>query len=303
MENHKIIVESDENTRIDTFLSVKLSSLSRSRVKSLIDEGNVLLNNKQVKSSYKVSLNDEILLTIPELKQISAEPQKITLDIIYEDDDLIVINKPKGLVTHPAPGSKDGTLVNALLYHCKNLSGIGGSLRPGIVHRLDKDTSGLLMVAKNDLAHQQLSKQIQSKEAKRYYKAIVIGNLIENEGIIDQPIARNPKDRKKMAVLKEGREAVTKWRVLERSGKYTLVELELKTGRTHQIRVHLAYIKHGIIGDEVYGPDIKIPVKLSGQALHAFKLAFKHPRTNAELEFTAEEPEEFKKLLDYIRRA
>jgi 23S rRNA pseudouridine1911/1915/1917 synthase len=301
MKNHKLTVE-EAGQRLDVFISEKISSLSRSRVKALIDEGDILVNGKPVKSSYKVNLNDQISVIIPELKQISAEPQEIKLDIVYEDDDLLVINKPKGLVTHPAPGSKEGTLVNALLYHCKNLSGIGGALRPGIVHRLDKDTSGLLVVAKNDLAHQQLSKQIQSKEAKRFYKAVVIGNLVEDQGIIDQPIDRNSKDRKKMAVVKDGREAVTNWQVLERFGKYTLLELELKTGRTHQIRVHLAFIKHGIVGDEVYGPDIKIPVKLSGQALHAYKLCFRHPRTNVEREFTADEPPEFKKLLEYLRK-
>lgn len=303
MENYNFKIEQENSSiRIDSFISKQLPELSRSRVSNLIEQENILVNNKPTKSSYKVKIGDLIDINIPELKKISAEPENIFLDIVYEDNDLIIINKPKGLVTHPAPGTKDGTVVNALLYHIKNLSGIGGALRPGIVHRLDKDTSGLLMVAKNDFAHQNLSAQIQTKEAKRFYKALVIGNLTDDTGVINQPIDRNPRDRKKMAVVKDGREAITYWKVLERYNQFTLLELELKTGRTHQIRVHLAYIKHGIVGDEVYGPDIKVPVKLNGQALHAFKLILKHPRTNEEMTFLAEEPEEFKKLLDYMRK-
>lgn len=304
MENHTFNIQIDDiNQRLDSLISEKITELSRSRVKILIDEENILVNEKPTKSSYKTRIDDVIKIIIPELKKISAEPENIKLNVVYEDEDLIIIDKPKGIVTHPAPGSKDGTLVNALLYHCDNLSGIGGALRPGIVHRLDKDTSGLLMVAKNDLAHQELSRQIQTKEAKRFYKAVVIGNFVEDHGIIDKPIDRNPKDRKKMAVSKDGREAVTLWNVLERFGQYTFLELELKTGRTHQIRVHLAYIKHGVIGDDVYGPDIKIPVKLNGQALHAYKLILKHPRTNQEMTFTSEEPQELKKLLNYLRKS
>ncbi len=304
MENHTFNIEIDDiNQRLDSLISEKIPELSRSRVKILIDEENILVNEKPTKSSYKTRIDDTIKIIIPELKKISAEPENIKLNVVYEDEDLIIIDKPKGIVTHPAPGSKDGTLVNALLYHCDNLSGIGGALRPGIVHRLDKDTSGLLMVAKNDLAHQELSRQIQTKEAKRFYKAVVIGNFVEDHGTIDKPIDRNPKDRKKMAVTRDGREAVTHWNVLERFGQYTFLELELKTGRTHQIRVHLAYIKHGVIGDEVYGPDIKIPVKLNGQALHAYKLILKHPRTNQEMTFNSEEPQELKKLLNYLRKS
>lgn len=305
METYKISVTlEDTEKRIDLFISEKISTLTRSRIQSLIEDEHILVNSKKTKSSYKTRELDEIEINIPELKEISTQPENIKLNIVYEDEDLIVINKPKGLVTHPSTGTPDGTLVNALLYHCKDLSGIGGHLRPGIVHRIDKNTTGLLMVAKNDFAHQELSKQIQDKRAKRFYKAIVIGNLKEDSGVINQPIDRNPKDRKKMAVINTGREATTIWTVLERFNKFTLLELELKTGRTHQIRVHLAYIKHGIVADDIYGPDIKIkiPVKLTGQVLHAYKLKFVHPRTKKELEFFAEEPEEFKKLLEYMRK-
>lgn len=305
METYKISVTlEDTEKRIDLFISEKISTLTRSRIQSLIEDEHILVNSKKTKSSYKTRELDEIEINIPELKEISTQPENIKLNIVYEDEDLIVINKPKGLVTHPSTGTPDGTLVNALLYHCKDLSGIGGHLRPGIVHRIDKNTTGLLMVAKNDFAHQELSKQIQDKRAKRFYKAIVIGNLKEDSGVINKPIDRNPKDRKKMAVINTGREATTIWTVLERFNKFTLLELELKTGRTHQIRVHLAYIKHGIVADDIYGPDIKIkiPVKLTGQVLHAYKLKFVHPRTKKELEFFAEEPEEFKKLLEYMRK-
>lgn len=303
MEKININVENNqENIRLDSFLESQIENLSRSRIKSLIDEKMIMVNNKLQKASYKTRLGDNITVEIPELKEISAKPENIKLDVVYEDKDIIVINKPKGLVTHPAPGSEDGTLVNALMYHCKDLSGIGGSLRPGIVHRIDKDTTGLLVVAKNDNAHHDLAKQIQEKTAKRFYKAIVIGNFTEDQGIIDKPIDRNPKDRKKMAIVPDGREAVTHWKVLERFGKYTLLELELKTGRTHQIRVHLAHIKHGIIGDEVYGPDLKIPVNLHGQVLHAYKLVLTHPVTKQEMTFLAEEPEEFDKLINYIKK-
>jgi 23S rRNA pseudouridine1911/1915/1917 synthase len=291
-----------ENIRLDVFIESKIQELSRSRIKTLIDESMILVNNKIQKPSYKTKENDLIEITIPELKEISAKPEKIELDIVYEDKDIIVINKPKGLVTHPAPGSEDGTLVNALMYHCKDLSGIGGSLRPGIVHRIDKNTTGLLVVAKNDIAHHDLAKQISEKTAKRFYKAIVIGNFSEDEGIIDKPIGRNSKDRKKMAIAVDGRDAITHWKVLERFGRFTLLELELKTGRTHQIRVHLSHIKHGIIGDDVYGPDAKISVNLQGQALHAYKLILKHPVSKEEMTFLAEEPQEFKKLLDYVRK-
>lgn len=296
------VQESQENKRLDIFIESQIQELSRSRIKSLIDENMINVNSKIQKASYKTKINDLIEINIPELKEISAKPENISLNIVYEDKDIIVINKPKGLVTHPAPGSEDGTLVNALMYHCKDLSGIGGALRPGIVHRIDKDTTGLLVVAKNDIAHHDLANQIQNKTAKRFYKAIVIGNFTEDEGVIDKPIARNSKDRKKMAISVDGKEAVTHWKVLERFGKFSLLELELKTGRTHQIRVHLASIKHGIIGDEVYGPDIRIPVNLQGQALHAYKLILTHPVTKKEMEFIAEEPPEFYKLLEYIKK-
>jgi len=303
MEEYKFTVEEkDINKRLDVYISEKIENLTRSRIQSIIDESCVLVNDKIARSSYKVKLLNEVFITIPEVKEMTAEPQKIDIEIIYEDEDLIIVNKPQGLVTHPSEGTKDGTLVNAILYHCKDLSGIGGVLRPGIVHRLDKDTSGLLMIAKNDFTHQELSKEIQSKEAKRFYKAIAIGNFKEDTGIVDKPIGRHPKDRKKMAIVKDGREAVTHWNILERFGDYTFVELELKTGRTHQIRVHLSSIGHGIIGDKEYGPDIKFPINLKGQLLHAYKLILRHPRTNEVLEFTAPEPKYFTKTLDYLKR-
>lgn len=296
------VEENKDKVRLDSFIEKEINHLSRSRIQKLLEDKMILVNDKYEKASYKVRVDDQISIDIPDLKEISALPEKIDLNIVYEDKDIIVINKQKGLVTHPAPGTQDGTLVNALLYHCKDLSGIGGSLRPGIVHRIDKDTTGLLVVAKNDLAHQDLAKQIHDKKAKRFYKAIVIGNMTEDSGIINKPIDRNPKDRKKMAVVLGGREAITKWQVIERFGKFTLIELELETGRTHQIRVHLAYIKHGVIGDQVYGPDVKIPVKLQGQALHAYKLILNHPVTKQDMTFLAEEHEEFNKLLDYLRK-
>jgi len=295
------VEEKDINKRLDVYLSEKIENLTRSRIQNLIDENNVFINDNFEKNSYKVKLNDKVFIKIPEMKEMSAEPQNIELNIVYEDEDLIIVNKPQGMVTHPAEGTKDGTLVNAILYHCKDLSGIGGVLRPGIVHRLDKDTSGLLMIAKNDHTHQELSKQIQSKEAKRFYKAIAIGNFKEDIGIIDKPIGRNSKDRKKMAIAKDGREAITHWNVLERFGNYTFVELELKTGRTHQIRVHLSSIAHGIIGDKEYGPNIKFPVNLKGQLLHAYKLILRHPRSNDLLELIAPEPDYFIKALEYLR--
>jgi 23S rRNA pseudouridine1911/1915/1917 synthase len=301
MEYKEIIVEdSDLNKRLDLFLAEKLD-LTRSRIQNLIENNYIKLNNSSTKSSYKLRKNDFISVVVPPLKNIQLEPQNIPLEIVYEDEHIIVINKSKNIVVHPANGNEDNTIVNALLYHCKDLSGIGGNIRPGIVHRLDKDTTGLLVVAKNDNAHQSLSQQIKDKIAKRYYKAFVIGNVKEDTGIINKPIGRHPTDRKKMCVLENGKEAITYWNVLERfNNKYTLLELELKTGRTHQIRVHLAYIKHGILGDEVYGPNIKIPVKLNGQALHAYKLVLYHPVTNEIMDFQVEEPLEFKKLRNYF---
>lgn len=302
MEYKEILVEdSDLNKRLDSFLSEKLD-LTRSRIQNLIEENNIKINNSNTKSSYKLRKNDIVSITIPPLKEIQAQAQNIPLNIVYEDEHIIVINKPKNFVVHPANGNEDNTLVNALLYHCKNLSGIGGAIRPGIVHRLDKDTTGLLVIAKNDNAHQSLSQQIKDKSAKRYYKAFIIGNIKEDQGIIDQPIGRHPVDRKKMCVIENGKEAITYWNVLERfNNQYTFLELELKTGRTHQIRVHLAYIKHGILGDELYGPDIKIPVKLNGQALHAYKLILYHPVTNELMKFEIEEPLEFIKLRNYLK--
>lgn len=293
----------DIGKRLDVCLNEMLKEYSRSFIQRLVKEGNILVNGKNVKPNYRIRENDTIKIIIPPPENISVEPQKIELDIIYEDNDIAVINKPQGMVVHPAPGNYTGTLVNALLYHCDNLSGINGKIRPGIVHRIDKDTSGLLVIAKNDLAHRNLAKQIQDKTAFRVYWAIVERNIKQDKGTINAPIARHPVDRKKMAVVyaPSSREAITHYKVLERFGDYTLVEAKLETGRTHQIRVHMAHIGHPIVGDPVYGSR-KQKFNLNGQALHAIKLGLIHPSTNEYMEFTAPLPEYFKNLLEILRK-
>lgn len=260
----------------------------------------VFVNGKTVKPSYKVKENDEVVVNIPEAEKIDVLPENIPLDILYEDDDIIVINKPQGMVVHPAPGNYSGTLVNALLYHCKNLSGINGILRPGIVHRLDKDTSGVMVVAKNDKAHISLSNQIKERSVFKKYVAIVEGVIKDEEGKIEAPIGRHPVDRKKMAVIEDGRYALTLYKVLERFKENTLVEAVIKTGRTHQIRVHMAYIGHPIVGDHVYGFK-RQKFKLEGQALHSSVLGFMHPTKGVYMEFEAPLPEYFKKLIEILR--
>jgi len=262
-----------------------------------LEQGNILVNETLQKGKYKVKAGDKISLTEPAIKELEVEPENIALDIVYEDDDVIVINKPQGMVVHPAPGHEHHTLVNALLYHCP-LSTINGTYRPGIVHRIDKDTSGLLMVAKNDQAHRSLAKQLKDKTNLREYVALVHGRIKEDSGTIKAPLARSPKDRKKQAVVSGGRDAVTHFKVLKRYQDYTLVSCCLETGRTHQIRVHMKYIGHPLVGDPMYGP--KKTLKGKGQFLHAAKLGFTHPKTGEFLTFEAPLPEIFEKQLAYL---
>ena len=302
MENRTIVVSlEDASKRIDIFLNEELD-LSRSYIKTLIEKQNVLVNSNVIKKAgYIVKENDVISISIPEAEILNLEPENIDLDIIYEDDDLAVINKPQGMVVHPAPGSYDHTLVNALLYHLKNLSDINGVIRPGIVHRLDKDTSGLLVVAKNNDAHINLQEQIASKAAKRFYIALVDGVVNRDEGVINTLIDRSKKDRKMMSVSNDtGRVAITHFKVLERFPRYTLMEYELKTGRTHQIRVHSKFIGHPVVGDPVYGGSNKFNLK--GQLLHAFKLVLTHPRTGEVMTFEAPIPKYFQDVLDKLRK-
>lgn len=292
------VTEEIRGERIDTAVSDNFPDLTRSAVQKLIADENVLVNGTPVAKNYKVRTGDVIEVVIPEPTVMSAEPQNIPIDVLFEDDDLLVVNKPKGMVVHPAPGNPDGTLVNALMYHCAgSLSGINGVIRPGIVHRIDKDTSGLLIVAKNDFAHVDLAAQIKEHSFTREYRAVVHGNLKEDTGTISAPIGRNPKDRKKMAVTdKNSREATTHYEVIDRFGGYTYVKCRLETGRTHQIRVHMAYIGHPVAGDLVYGPK-NTPTELKGQCLHAGLIGFIHPRSGAYLELEAPIPEYFEKFL------
>lgn len=295
-----IVEEQDVNKRLDVYLSEKNEKLSRSAIQRLIEEEKILINNKKAKASYKVQQGDEITLEEVLPKEIELKAQDIPLEVIYEDNDIIVINKPKGLVVHPANGNPDGTLVNAIMAICKDsLSGIGGEIRPGIVHRLDKDTSGILIVAKNDEAHINLSEQIKNREVKKVYIALVRGVVKENEGTIDMPIARSKNDRKKMAVDKNGKNAVTHFKVLKRYDGYTLLEVRIETGRTHQIRVHLSEIGYPVVGDVVYSNG-KNRFDVIGQCLHAKSLDFKHPITGKEMHLEAELPEYFKNIIDEL---
>lgn len=285
------------NLRVDKAIAMKYPDLSRTSIQRLIDDKKVLVNNKIIKASYKVILEDDIKIEEEEPKEISLKPQNIPLDIIYEDNDIIVVNKQKGLVVHPANGNPDGTLVNAIMAICKDsLSGIGGEIRPGIVHRLDKDTSGLIIVAKNDKAHINLSEQIKNREVKKTYIALVRGVIEENEATINMPIARSTKDRKKMAVSRVGKNAITHFKVIKRYDKYTLLEIKIETGRTHQIRVHMSHIGYPIVGDEVYSNG-KNPFGVKGQMLHSAKLTFTHPITGKVLNLEAPLPEYFKEVL------
>lgn len=310
-----LVTSESANQRIDKFLSSYDSTLSRSFIQRLIDNGSVTVNGKFAKSSYKLKEGDEIKIEIPELEPSTVKPEPIPLDILYEDESVIVINKPAGMVVHPAAGNYSGTLVNALLYHCRNtLSGIGGIERPGIVHRLDKDTSGLLMVAKDDFTHNHLSKQLKERTIVRKYLALVKGNIKEDSKKIEIPIGRHVSDRKKMSIkTKRGRIAITEFTVMERFGDYTLLEIRLKTGRTHQIRVHLSAIGHPVAGDRVYGkssrptlmgaPKFQISnFSIPRQMLHAAILGFIHPKTGKYLEFNAQLPDDMKDILIFLRR-
>ena len=302
MENYLFEIQENQQMRLDKYLAEQFPEQTRSYLQKLIKEGQVLVNGKTVKSGYQLSKSDEVSVTIPEPKELDVEPQKMDLDIVYEDEDVILINKPKGMVVHPAPGHTTDTLVNGLLYHCKdNLSGINGVARPGIVHRIDRDTTGILIVCKNDMSHNSIAAQLKEHSINRRYRALVHGNLKEDTGTVEGPIGRHPVDRKKMAINeRNGKPAVTHYTVLERFGNYTLIECKLETGRTHQIRVHMTSIGHPLVGDEVYGP-AKCPFKLQGQCLHAMVLGFVHPRTGEYMEFSADLPEYFEDLLKKLR--
>lgn len=306
MEMLELTAGPDASGRLDAWLAGQCAELSRSALQNLMEQGRVTQNGRCVNKKDKVSPGEVYCIDLPEPQPIEAQPQNIPLDVVYEDADLIVVNKPKGMVVHPAPGNPDGTLVNALLYHCAGqLSGIGGAIRPGIVHRIDKDTSGLLVMAKNDAAHQELSAQFSVHSIHRVYHAIVYGNLKEDEGFVETYLGRDPRDRKKMAVVSPevsgARYAYTGWRVLERFGNFTYIACQLKTGRTHQIRVHMASIGHPLAGDAVYGPRSCIK-SLNGQCLHAKELGFIHPATQQWVQFDSPLPAYFTEFLTRLRK-
>lgn len=299
------IEEEQKGTRIDLVLSLSLADTSRSFIQKLFDARSIKVNGEICSSKkYKVQARDQVEVLIPEPEELNIVAEEIPMDIVFEDEDVLVVNKPKGMVVHPAPGNYTGTLVNGIMHHCgDSLSGINGVIRPGIVHRIDKDTSGLLMIAKNDLAHESLSKQLSDHSITRKYMALTYHNFKEDQGTVNAPIGRDPKNRLKMAVTdKNSRGAVTHYRVLERFGKYTLIEAELETGRTHQIRVHMSYIKHPLVGDLVYGPK-KQTLPADGQMLHAKVLGFVHPRTGEYMEFSGELPLGFNQILNRLRGA
>lgn len=297
-------IETDDvNKRVDVFLNEEMEDISRSALQKNIEKGNITVNGEKISKNYKLRIGDIVEAELPPPENIDIVPEDIPLDIMYEDDDLIVINKPQNMVVHPAPGHYTGTLVNALMFHCgDNLSGINGVLRPGIVHRIDKDTSGVLVIAKSDLVHKGLSEQLAEHSMKRVYNAIVYNSFSEESGTVDRNIDRSKNDRKKMAVVMQGgRNAVTHYKVIEKLGKYTWVELQLETGRTHQIRVHMSYIGHPLLGDPVYGPK-KCPFNLNGQVLHAKVLGFIHPRTGEYMEFNSELPDYFSSLIERLKK-
>lgn len=298
MEQFSFVVSDQESGRLDKVVTNHYPDLTRSKIQNLIKQEQILVNQAPTTNRYKVSENDVIDVTLPDPVEVSVKPEKMNLDIVFEDDDVIIVNKPQGMVVHPAPGHENGTLVNGLLDHAP-LATVNGELRPGIVHRIDKDTSGLLMVAKNDQAMLSLSAQLKAKTNQRKYLAIVHGNFKEEAGTINAPIGRSKKDRKKMAIVEDGRPAVTHFKVLERFTDYTLIECELETGRTHQIRVHLKYIGHPVAGDPLYGP--RNTLKGNGQFLHAKLLGFKHPRTGEELVFEVDPPQIFQDTFSKLR--
>ena len=299
MEEVKLTVDAALTGRIDKVLGHHLKQFSRSQIQKWVTDGNVTVNGQPVKPKYKLAVGDQVVVSPEAPQKIDLESENIPLDIVYEDDDVLVVNKPQGMVVHPAPGHPNHTLVNALLYHSP-LSTINGEFRPGIVHRIDKDTSGLLMVAKNDMAHRSLAAQLKAKTNQREYVALVHGVIKQEAGTIDAPIGRSRKDRKKQAIVSDGRHAVTHFKVLKRYRHYTLVSCRLETGRTHQIRVHMKSIGHPLAGDPLYGPRKTLPGK--GQYLHARELGFKHPRTGKQLLFTAPLPDYFQRMLDHLNR-
>lgn len=287
--------------RIDAFLSAN-TEFSRSRVSALMIEGAVRVDGEvQAKPSYKVSAGQKIVLSVPQVKEVDIVAQNIPIDILYQDADVVIVNKPCGMVVHPAAGNEDGTLVNALLYHVKDLSGIGGEMRPGIVHRLDKDTSGLILIAKNDRAHAVLSEQFKERSMEKHYRAVAFGGFKEESGLIDAPIARHPVDRKKMAIVPDGKPSQTEWKVLERVKGATYLDVHLLTGRTHQIRVHMHSIGHPLLGDPIYAPNIKTSVHIPRLMLHAYSLAFTHPTSGERMEFSASLPDQFETVLGKMR--
>ena len=298
----ELIVEQENNgMRIDAYLREN-TEFSRSRIAALMDEGSVLVEGKvQIKPSFKVSVGQRVMLAVPEVKTVDIVAQNIPLDILYQDSDVVIVNKPCGMVVHPAAGNEDGTLVNALLYHVRDLSGIGGEMRPGIVHRLDKDTSGLILIAKNDRAHAALSEQFKERSMEKHYRAVAFGNFKEDGGLIDAPIARHPVDRKKMAIVADGKPSQTEWKVLERLKGATSLDVHLLTGRTHQIRVHMHSVGHPLLGDSIYAPNIKTSVHIPRLMLHAYSLAFTHPTTGERMEMCAPIPEKFEKTLEKLR--
>ena len=295
-----IVTAEDKDIRIDKYISSKLENFSRANIQRMIENGDILVNGKKVRTSYKIQGNDKIKITFEEPKEAHLKPEDIPLDIVYEDDDILVVNKQKGLVVHPGNGNPNGTLVNAVMAHCKDsLSGIGGEIRPGIVHRIDKDTSGLLIIAKNDIAHINLSEQIKNHEVKKTYLALVRGRIKEQEATINMPIARDEKNRIKMAVDKNGKAAITHFKVLKKYENYTFLEVNIETGRTHQIRVHLSKIGFPLVGDSVYSNG-KNPFEVQGQMLHSYRLEFKHPVTGEILKLEAKLPKYFQDVLDKL---
>ncbi|MDU7454695.1 RluA family pseudouridine synthase [Clostridium saudiense] len=294
------ISNEEQGQRIDKYLSLMIEGKSRSFIQGLIDDKKVMANGKVIKSNYKLKNNDEITVEMPDPIELNVEPEEMDLDIIYEDEDVIIVNKAKGVVVHPAPGNYTGTLVNGILHHCSDLSGINGIIRPGIVHRIDKDTSGILVIAKNDDAHNKLSEQLKDHSMKREYYALIEGRLKNNDGTIDKPLGRCKKDRLKIGIIEDGKRAVTHYEVVERYNGYTLVKCVLETGRTHQIRVHMASIGFPLVGDPLYGFK-RQKFKLEGQVLHARTLGFIHPRTGEYMEFTSELPQYFCDLINKLK--
>lgn len=300
MEIYNYIYDDNESCRLDVFLAAKCD-ITRSYAATLIEQDNVTVNEKKAAKNTKLKKGDAVDITIPDPQEYAIEPENIPINIVYEDEHLLVVNKPKDMVVHPASGNYTGTLVNAIMYHCgDSLSGINGVMRPGILHRIDKNTSGLLLVAKNDNAHLSLAEQIKQHSLTREYEAVVYGNIKTDTGVVNAPIARHPVKRKQMAIVSGGKEAITHYTVLERFGNFTHVRLRLETGRTHQIRVHMASLGHPVAGDDVYGPH-KVITKLGGQCLHARKIGFIHPATQEYMEFTSELPEYFNKFLHECR--